>query len=126
MGKHNTQDAIKSTDLQEALTYAVTEQVADEKSAKRIKRVAKQTTNVTDVVAIVKAMTGHQDQYITQLIDKVQIHERVLAKLGAKPEMIQEATKEYYGELQAKREELLAAQEQLQEAEEATEVKEEE
>jgi endonuclease III len=121
MGKHNTQDAIKSTDLQEALTYAVTEQVADEKSAKRIKRVAKQTTNVTDVVAIVKAMTSHQDQYITQLIDKVQIHERVLTKLGATPEMIQEATKEYYGELQAKREELLAAQEQLQEVEEATE-----
>jgi hypothetical protein len=92
--------------------------VADEKAAKRIKRLAKRTVTVTDVVAIVKGLTSHHDQFITQLMDKAQIQERVLVKLGATDEMIQEATKEYYEELNAKREELLAAQKSLETKEE--------
>jgi len=119
MTKHvNSQDPIKTKDLQEVLTYAVTQEVADEKAAKRIKRLAKRTVTVTDVVAIVKGMTAHHDQFITQLMDKVQIQERVLIKLGATDETIQEATKEYYEELNAKREELLAAQKSLETKEE--------
>lgn len=95
MAQFNTQEPISLTDLKAYLDFLITQQVADEKAFKRVNRTAKRTVTVSDVVILAKAITTQQDFAITQLIDKLQVQDRVLRKLGATEELISEAEAEY-------------------------------
>ncbi|AIW03500.1 hypothetical protein CPT_Moonbeam102 [Bacillus phage Moonbeam] len=119
MAKYNTQDVIKAKDLRDAVNYAVTQQLPDEQSEKRIKRTAKQTVTVADVIAIVGQLTGQYGQVIMQLQDRTQIQEFVLLELGATEETFEKAKEKYTAALEKHREEILAAQKQLAEEKES-------
>lgn len=95
MAQFNTQEPISLNDLKAYLDFLVTQQVKDEKDFKRVNRTAKRTVTVSDVVILAKAITTQQDFAITQLIDKLQVQDRVLRKLGATDELIAEAEAEY-------------------------------
>jgi len=114
--KYNTQEPVKAKDLRDAVNYAITQQLADENSAKRIKRIAKQTVTVADVIAIVGQMTGQYGQVIMQLQDRTQIQEFVLLEMGATEETFMKAKEKYEAALQKHREEIEAARKQLEEA----------
>jgi hypothetical protein len=114
-----TQDPIKTKDLERFLKFAVSGHVENEKDVKHIKRTSRTTVTVNDVIVLFKALTQRQEQSITQLMDVVQIQDRVLAKLGATDELYAEAEAEYEAELAAKRAELTEAQEKLKADKEA-------
>ncbi|QIW88716.1 hypothetical protein P59_119 [Bacillus phage P59] len=114
-----TQDPIKTKDLERFLKFAVSGHVENEKDVKHIKRIARTAVTATDVVVMFKALGQQQEQAITQLMDVVQIQDRVLAKLGATDELYKEAEAEYEAELAAKRAELTEAQKKLEAEKEA-------
>lgn len=111
--KAKNQDAISVEDLHEYLTFVLTNQVKDRKHAKELQRLSRRTVTLSDVVTILKALTQHQDDAIVQLMDKIQIQELVLLRLGATEEIFKEAKEEYADILKAQQEALKAQIEAL-------------
>jgi len=89
------QDLMSTHDLKTYLDYAVSGQVESDKHAKELNRLARRTMTMSDTVVVVRALTQQQEQTITSLIDTLQVHKRVLEKLGATEEMFSEARQEY-------------------------------
>jgi hypothetical protein len=114
-----TQDPIKTKDLERFLKFAVAGSVENDKDVKLLKRTSRTTVTVNDVIVLFNALSQRHEQSITQLMDVVQIQDRVLAKLGATEELYAAAEAEYEKELADKRAELQAAQEKLQADKEA-------
>lgn len=116
-----TQDPMATKELYDYLTFFFTKEVNDEKHAKRIKQLARRTVTLSDVVVVVKALTEHQDNAIVQLMDKLQIQERVLKQLNATDEHFIKAQEEYLAALKEKEEALKARLEEAQKAQEEIE-----
>lgn len=112
-----TQEPMKAKELHDYLTFFFSKEVKDEKHAKRLKLLAKRTVTLSDVVVIVKALTQHQDDAIIQLMDKLQIQERVIRKLQATDEHFIEAEQEYFAILKEREEALKAQLEAMKEVE---------
>lgn len=109
MTQRFSQDPLKTKELYDYLNFFLTKELEDEKHVKRIKMLAKRTVTLSDVVVVVSALTEHQTEAIAQLIDRLQVQERVLKKLEATEEMFVEANEEYET-LIKEREEALKAQ----------------
>jgi hypothetical protein len=118
-----TQDPIKTKDLERFLKFAVSGHVENEKDVKLLKRTSRTTVTANDVIVMFNALNQRHDQAITQLMDVVQIQDRVLEKLGATDEIYKQAEAEYEEELAAKRAELTEAQEKLRAEKEAAKKK---
>lgn len=105
-------ESIKQEDLQAFMTYVVTGEVKDAEEGRKIKRLAKQQVNLADVTSVVNGLTRHYSQLITQLMEVVQVQDRVIRKVA--PEGAFEAEQEEFeAEISRKREEMLKAQEEL-------------
>lgn len=111
----NTQDPIKLKDLEKFLTYASQGDAATEKERKFLHLMSRRTVNVSDVMSLFNVMNQRTSNLMTQLMDVVQIHKRVLSKVGATDEMYKEAEAEYEQLITEKQAELLAAQKQMKE-----------
>jgi len=97
--KVKNQDSMSQEDMQEYLTYILSGKVEDEKHAKKLRRLTRRTTNMSDVTVVIKAFMYKQEKTITQLMEAVHIQQKVLDKLGATDEMFKEAEKEYTEEI---------------------------
>lgn len=103
-----SQDPISKEDLHTFLTYVLSHQVKDQKHAKELRRLSRRTTTLSDVVVVFQTLMKQQDRMITQLMDAIQIQQRVLEKLGASDDMFKEAQDEYNEELKEMQEKLKA------------------
>lgn len=120
MAKKTTQDSIKMEHLQEFLMYAITGEAESESAARRIKRLSKQTVNLTDVVMTIRGLNQRNDKIIDQLMSVTRVQDILLKKLGVTQEMATEAAQEYEAELAEMRAEMLAAQEKAKAEKEGT------
>lgn len=111
-----SQEPMKTKELYDYLTFFFSKEVKDDKHAKRISMLAKRTVTLSDVVVIVKALTEHQDNAIVQLMDRVQIQERVLKQLNASDEHFIKAEEEYQAALKEREEAFKANLEVAQQA----------
>lgn len=89
------QDPISKEDLFAYMTYVLTGEVKDEKHAKKLRRLARRTTTLSDVTTVFKILSQQHQRLIMSLIDANQIHRIVLEQLGATNEMFENATDEY-------------------------------
>lgn len=108
-----SQEPISTEELKVYFDYLITGQVKDEKHAKDINRLARRTTTVSDVTLLFKVMTAHQSNTITQLMDAIQIQNRILQKLGATDEMFDAAQEDYNQVIAEAQKELMAKAEEL-------------
>lgn len=99
MTNKKTQNPIGQEEMAAYLNYLLSGQVQSEEHATQINKVAKHTTTVTDATIIAKLLDTQLNQKITEVMDVIQIHNRVLQKLGATPEMFAEAEDEYNEQL---------------------------
>lgn len=99
-----SQEPMKTKELYDYLQFFFTKEVEDEKHAKRIKMLARRTVTLSDVVVVVKALTEHQDNAIIQLMDKLQVQERVINQLGATDEHFIQAQEDYLAALKEREE----------------------
>lgn len=115
--KVKNQDPISSNDMKTYLNYVLTNHVESSKHAKDLKRLSRRTTTLSDVTVLFRVLTKHQEKLTTQLMDAVQIQQRVLERLGATDEMFNEAQSEYEKEIEEMREQIKAQFENKEEAE---------
>ena len=113
---------MKTKELYDYLQFFFTKEVKDEKHAKRISMLAKRTMTLSDVVVVIKALTEHQDNAIIQLMDKLQVQERVLKQLNATDEHFTKAQEEYLEALKEREDAFKAQLEVAQQAGKAHEV----
>ncbi|QZA70306.1 hypothetical protein 278BB001_155 [Bacillus phage 278BB001] len=99
MTNNKSQEPISAQDLNVYFNYLITQHVESEKHAKQINRLSRRTTTLSDVVVLFNKLVEHQEQKVTQLMERVRIQESVLRKLGATDEMINDAVKEYEEDL---------------------------
>lgn len=119
MKKHYSQEPVKAEHLYDFLECVLNRNVKDEATAKRVQRLSKYTTTLTDVAVVVEAFMTPYQQYQTHLISRLQVLEIVMQKLGATPEMFKEAAVEYDEQLKKAEAELKAATEQVKAEKEA-------
>lgn len=122
--KVKNQDPISSNDMKVYLNYVLTNHVESSKHAKDLKRLSRRTTTLSDVTVLFRVLTKHQEKLTTQLMDAVQIQQRVLERLGATDEMFNEAQSEYEKEIEEMREQIKAQFEDEEEAESTEEATE--
>jgi len=113
MKKHFTQEPIKTEHLYDFLDCVINKKIKDRATAARVKRLSKYTTNLTDVAVVVEAFMQQQQATTAKLIDELQIAKAVMAKLGATPEMFQEAQVEYNEQIEEFKKQLEDAKAQL-------------
>ncbi|QDP42890.1 hypothetical protein HWC53_gp199 [Bacillus phage vB_BmeM-Goe8] len=113
MKKHFTQEPIKAEHLYDFLECVLNKQIKDEATAKRVKRLAKYTVTLQDVAVVVEAMMRQHQAMQEKVIDNQQVIQGVLMKLGATPEMFQEAEVEYNQQLEEFKKQFEAAKEEL-------------
>lgn len=95
----SSQQPMSAEDLNNYLTYAITHEIKDEKHQQQLSKLSKRLTTMSDVFAICKALEQPQEHVIGQLMDAIQIQDRVLRNLGATPDMFIKAQEEHNGEL---------------------------
>ncbi|ATN94362.1 hypothetical protein BSP9_013 [Bacillus phage BSP9] len=99
MTNNKSQEPISAQDLNVYFNYLITQHVDNEKHAKQINRLSRRTTTLSDVAVVFNKLVEHQEQKITQLMERVRKQEKVLRKLGATDEMFAEVDKEYEEEI---------------------------
>lgn len=99
MTNNKSQEPISAQDLNVYFTYLLTQHVESDKHAKQINRLSRRTTTLSDVAVVFNKLVEHQEQKITQLMERVRKQEKVLRKLGATDEMFAEVDKEYEEEI---------------------------
>lgn len=98
--KEKSQDPISVEDLQKFLDYVITKQVHDEKHAKELRRLARRTTTLSDVIVLYEGVSNTMQSMITQIMEAVRVQQGVLERLGATPEMFEESRIEYQKQLE--------------------------
>jgi len=121
MKKHFTQEPIKTEHLYDFLECVLNKQIKDEATKKRVKRLAKYTVTLQDVAVVVEAMMRTHQAMQEKVIDNQQVIQGVLMKLGATPEMFQEAEVEYNQQLEEFKKQFEAAKEELAKGQEPKE-----
>lgn len=111
-----TQAPINQEDMGAYLTFLLSGQAKDEDHAKQINRVSRHITTAADVTIIARLLDMQLNQKITEVMDVIQIQNRVLQKLGATKEMFDESEQEYTEELNAFKRELEERAKQANEA----------
>lgn len=101
-----TTKTMSKEDLQTYLTYVLTNEVKDEKHAKELSRLSKRTVTLSDVTVLFKVLNNTTQQQLTQMMDVIQIQNRILDLLGATEEMFTQAEDEYTEQLNAMRKQL--------------------
>lgn len=109
MTNQQTNEPISKEDLQAYLKYVLTGQVETDLQAKRLRRLSRRVTTLSDVTIVAKVLLQQQGDMITQLMDAIQVQNRVLESLGATPDMFLAAEKDY-NEVLAQTQEILQAQ----------------
>lgn len=89
------QAPISKQDMHTYLNYLLSGEVKDEKHAKELNRLSRRKVTLSDATVLTRVMMSQQDNTITQLMDAIQIQNKVLEKLGATEEMFNEAQEEY-------------------------------
>lgn len=90
---------ISEQDIRKWTEYVATGRVEDSAHAKELVRLGKRSVNLADVTSVVDFMCRRNDGYISKIIERNAIMEKVLARVGATDEMFAEATNEYEKEL---------------------------
>lgn len=116
MARKSTQSPMTTEELHEYLSFFLSKEVKDEAHADRINKLARRTVTLSDVVVTISALTQHQTEAIAQLIDKLQVQERVIKKLEATEDMFLEAEAEYAAVLKEKTEAIKAQYEMASQA----------
>jgi hypothetical protein len=101
-----TNKTMSKEDLQTYLNYVLTNEVKDEKHAKELSRLSKRTVTLSDVTVLFKVLNNTTQQQMTQMMDVIQIQNRILDLLGATEEMFTQAEDEYNEQLNAMRKQL--------------------
>jgi hypothetical protein len=101
-----TNKTMSKEDLQTYLNYVLTNEVKDEKHAKELSRLSKRTVTLSDVTVLFKVLNNATQQQMTQMMDVIQIQNRILDLLGATEEMFTQAEDEYNEQLNAMRKQL--------------------
>ena len=120
--KSKNQDPISQQDLWSYLSYVLSGEVKDEKHAKDLTRLARRTTTLSDVTVVFKMLQTQTDRKIVEVMDVVQIQNKLLKKLGVTEEMVDEANKEYNEVIEEARKELEAQAEAMKKETEGNEV----
>lgn len=113
--------ANKAEGLTAYLNFLLSGQLEDEEQAKLINETAKRTATLAEAAAIAKLLSVQMDQKLTQVMDVIQIQNKVLQKLEATDEMFAEAEKEYNEQIAAMQKELEERSKTTQETEELPE-----
>lgn len=108
---------ISEHDIRTWTEYVATGTVENEKHAKELVRLGKRSINLADATAIVDFMTRRNDGYISAIIERNAIIEKVLAKVGATENMFKEAQAEYEKELEQVQELIKGAKEAVKDPE---------
>lgn len=122
MAQKKTMHPVNQEKMALYLNYLLTGQVGSEADAKEINELSKRIVTLGDATLVAKVAVATLDQKLTQVMEVLQIQSKVLAKLGATPELFEEAEKEYNDQVDAMRKTLEA---QAKAAKEATEKVEE-
>ena len=101
-----TNKSMSKEDLQTYMNYVLTNEVKDEKHAKELKRLANRTITLSDATIVAKVLNNATQQQLTQIMDVVQIQNRILDLLGATEEMFTQAETEYSEQLNQMRKQL--------------------
>jgi hypothetical protein len=112
------QKQTKTDDFATYLNYVLTGQVESREHAAVVSRTSKRTATLADATILAKIMIGQMDQKMTQLMEVIQVQQKVLEKLGATDEMLQAAEDEYNAQVEEMRKQLEAQAEAAKEAKE--------
>lgn len=102
----------KTEDFAAYLNYVLTGQVESKEQAATISKVSKRTATLSDATILAKVMLAQMDQQMTQLMEVIQVQQKVMEKLGATEEMIQAAEDEYNAQVEEMRKTLEAQAEE--------------
>lgn len=115
--KKTQQDPISLEELSTYLTYATTKKFKDVAHAQQIKDISRRTTTMADVTTVARVLLREHENIIENLIEIVQVQERVLLKIGATEDTFKEAEKEYKLELEKVRKQLEKEQQEKEKTE---------
>lgn len=99
-------DSMSKEELYKYMTYILTGEVKDEEHAKDLQRLARTVATMSDVTVVLRVLMQQQDKTLTQLMEAVQVQQRVIQKMGAPDSLFEEAQNEYDAEIEKMREEL--------------------
>lgn len=115
------QKAGKEAGMTAYLNFLLSGQVESKEEAKLVNSTAKRPVTASEATVIAKIVLAALDQKLTQVMDVIQIQNKVLQKLEATDEMFAEAEKEYNEQLAAMQKELEERSKTSQDTEEAEE-----
>ena len=105
----------KTDDFASYLNYVISGQVESKEHAETLSRTSKRNATLSDATILAQVVLKAAEQKITQLMERVQIQEMVLHKLGATTEMFEEAADEYDAKIAQMQEQLQKQAEELKE-----------
>ena len=114
-----SQDPISQEDLFEYFQFVIGkdhEAANDPKKYKKLRRLARRTTTLSDATVLFKALNQENDFLISQLMEAIQVQGLILEKLGCTDDMLAEAKHEYAEAVHKREEAIKQAKEGLEAA----------
>lgn len=105
---------MSNEDFETWAEYIITGKIEDTNHAKRLSRISKRALNIEDISKLMNFLLKRTDGYVTALMERNEILERVIRKAGATEDDFKEARAEYDDELKRLQEQVKADKEKLQ------------
>lgn len=105
---------LSKEDFNTWVEYLATGKIEDEEHAKQLSRLGKREANLEDLSSLINVMTKRNDNYVSAIIERNEILERVVRKMGATDDQFREARAEYDDELKNIQEQVKKSKEELE------------
>ena len=105
---------LSKEDFNTWVEYLATGNIEDEEHAKQLSRLGKREANLEDLSSLINVMTKRNDNYVSAIIERNEILERVVRKMGATDDQFREARAEYDDELKNIQEQVKKSKEELE------------